>query len=511
VTDVRAGELRSTGESGTRSRRIAVWGSAALVVAVLAFTLVVTPYHGDHAVYALIGRDVLDGRVLYRDIWDIKQPGLFLWYGLVTGLLGFTQVATRLADVLAVAVSALLVGRFLAPRVGAAELRRWAPLIAAAVLFLAAGPRDHGQLELLCLVPALGAVLLVAGRPGVPASTWRIVAAGLCLGLIGVVKLVLAAVPAAAVVVYLLYSRPRGRGMSAVLVAGAAAAVPVAVMVAWLVGIGAWADALRTWLVDPLELAATPGAKSLEGLAYGATRYLVLMAPVVVLAASQAASAWRRRDALDIALVTWVLADIAVIGVQFWWTYQWYFLCGPLLVLGLRRLDGMLGSLARAPRRKQGAVAVAGVLLSVPMLAHGALPVAGLALDGGGLTSASRAAFGERVAAHGTIRGELAAAGVRPGDRLYVIGDPLYNYLADLPLPLPTNGWGFEFFTPRHWADVADEGRADPPTWVFVERSAAPIVEHRAPGLRALLAESYEIVRESERGVWYRVTIASPP
>jgi hypothetical protein len=288
-----------------------------------------------------------------------------------------------------------------------------------------------------------------------------------------------------------------------------AAAVPVVVMVLWLVAAGVWADAWRTWTVDPFELAATPDARSVGGLARGAARYLVLMAPVALLAAWQVVGVWRRPDPLDVAMVVWIGVNLLVITVQFWWTYQWYFLTAPLLVLALRRIDGIASGVAPSRRRaRTGAVVLAA--LSVPMVVHGLVPVAQVVAAGGGLTGASRAEIAQRIAHHGTVRAELAAVPVRPDDRLYVLGDPLYNYLADLPLPLRTNGWGYEFFTPRHWASVAAEVEAGRPTLVLLDPVAEPVVRERAPALRAVLNRRYVELRRSDHGVWYRLTTSTP-
>jgi hypothetical protein len=507
MTDVQEPVLERSAPRSSRIGVVPVLTTVALVA--LAGTALLFPYRGDHAVYALIVRDGLNGRLLYSEIWDIKQPGLLLWYGLVTKVLGFTQFATRLLDVLAVVALGLLVRALLARRLAHPRVLAWTPAAVVAVVLLSAGPLELGQIEMLCAVPAVAAFVLVARSPRTPPTVLRLVAAGLCLGVIGVFKLVLAVVPALAVVGYLLLTAGPGRRLRSLVTVTAAAVVPVVAMVLWLIVAGVWADAWRTWTVDPIELAATPGAKSVTSLVRGAGRYLLLMAPVALLAGWQAAGAWRRRDPLDLAMLTWLGMNLVVIVVQFWWTYQWYFLSAPLIVLALRRIDALAAGAAPSRARVCVGGAVLAVL-AVPMLGHGLVPVAQAVADGGGLTHATRAAIDQRIAQHGTIRAELAAAAVRPDDRLYVLGDPLYNYLADLPLPLRTNGWGYEFFTPRHWAGVAAEVEAVRPTLVLVDPVAEPMVDERAPGLRAVLDRRYVESRRSDQGVWYRLKSIQP-
>lgn len=474
-------------------------------LAVLAYVALLFPYHGDQALYALIGRDVLAGRTLYGEISDIKQPGVFLWYGAVTRLFGFSQLATRALDVLAVVSLGLLIRSLLRARLATPWVRRWTAVLVIAVLLMSVSPLALGQVEMLCLVPAVAAFVLVGGAPKAAVPIWRTVGAGLYLGVIVVFKLVLAAVPAGALVVYLLLAgqaRTRLR-IRSVLVAALAATVPAAVTVAWLASAGALDDALRVWFVDPFTLVSAPGLRSRYELAGGALSYAAMLAPAIVLGGWQAGAAVRRRDALDLAMILWLALDIVVIVMGFWGSYHWFFLTPPLLVLAIRRLDALAPRLVAHGRRKVIALALL-VLLCVPVAAHGLRSVVQTARQGGGFTPASRAAIAEHVARQATIQTELRAVGVTRGDSLYVFGDPLYNYLADLPIPVRTQGWGFEGVS-RYWDDVAAEVRTARPTWILVDTHRGPIMAARGAALAGVLAGQYTVVRVSAEGTWYQL------
>ena len=47
------------------------------------------PYERDECVYAVVGREILRGRGLYTDVWDIKPPGIFLTYAAAIALFGY--------------------------------------------------------------------------------------------------------------------------------------------------------------------------------------------------------------------------------------------------------------------------------------------------------------------------------------------------------------------------------------------------------------------------------------
>jgi len=482
-----------TGRHRRRAQRTGRWelGVAAVVLAGLSWMVMTWPFRGDQAVFSLIGRQVVAGQTLYVDLWDVKQPGIFLWYG----LFGFGELGMRTLDVAMAFAFGALVWVLLRRRTESARLRRLLPLLATGVLLLAAGPGDFGQLEMLCLVPAVGAFALVAADPERGPGFRRIVLAGLCVGLVGVFKLLLAGVVGIALLVYLGFALRRHR-IAAGVVLTAAAFVPVLAVLGWLALQGALRETLHVWIVEAARMGAAPGSRSVSRIVEGLGRYVAWMFPVVALAAWQAATAWRRRDALDLAMIAFVVADVVAIATQFAWWYQWYFASAPLVVLALRALAGITW-------RPRTAVLVG--VLCLPMLAHAGSWVLPTVLDGGGVTTASRDRIDERVADYTTIRTEIAAADLRPQDSLYVLGDPLYNRLSGTPLSVRFDGWTYDLMSDDQWDEVAAEVADARPDVVMVSADAAEWVADRGRAVGAELSRDYLPYRTSEQGTWYRL------
>ena len=72
--------------SASRSR---VWLIGALaVVVVRALPALSYPIARDQATYCVIGRGLLDGQQLYRDLWDNKPPGIFYIFALIVKIFG---------------------------------------------------------------------------------------------------------------------------------------------------------------------------------------------------------------------------------------------------------------------------------------------------------------------------------------------------------------------------------------------------------------------------------------
>ena len=77
---------------------------------VLVFTLLRFPslfepdWYGDEAIYQVIGKAMLHGRLLYKGIWDNKPPLLYIYYALVDGDLFLIKLLSLLFGVGAIVV-----------------------------------------------------------------------------------------------------------------------------------------------------------------------------------------------------------------------------------------------------------------------------------------------------------------------------------------------------------------------------------------------------------------------
>lgn len=78
---------------------LATWLSLLVIVGSAALVLTFD-YGRDQAIYALVAREMLDGKMPYRDAFDFKPPGVFIVYALTRALFGGGQGAIRIVEVL---------------------------------------------------------------------------------------------------------------------------------------------------------------------------------------------------------------------------------------------------------------------------------------------------------------------------------------------------------------------------------------------------------------------------
>ncbi len=58
------------------------------------------PIGEDHATFCMIGQGILEGKLPYRDLWDIKPPGIYYVYALIVKIFGPVMWCLGVVDIL---------------------------------------------------------------------------------------------------------------------------------------------------------------------------------------------------------------------------------------------------------------------------------------------------------------------------------------------------------------------------------------------------------------------------
>lgn len=131
-------------------------GSADLVCLALTFAIgllhVPFPFMGDQAVYAVGADSWNHGGVLYRDFWDIKQPGIVVFMAIGERLFGYSEHGIHAWELLYMFALAVVIRRTAGTRFRspAAALL---PLTTVGLYYAAAGYWHLTQVEVLLAFP----------------------------------------------------------------------------------------------------------------------------------------------------------------------------------------------------------------------------------------------------------------------------------------------------------------------------------------------------------------------
>jgi 4-amino-4-deoxy-L-arabinose transferase-like glycosyltransferase len=105
------------GEAAPGEARTSLFSRALLVIAILfvvvrALPILSYPIGRDQGTYLTIGQGLLEGKQLYRDLWDNKPPGIFIVYAGIAKLFGRVLWSAAAVDILLLLVISYLLFRF---------------------------------------------------------------------------------------------------------------------------------------------------------------------------------------------------------------------------------------------------------------------------------------------------------------------------------------------------------------------------------------------------------------
>jgi hypothetical protein len=542
------------------------WNALALSLVALAGSFCLArPFWGDQSVFAVYARQLTQGAVLYRDLYDIKQPGIFLFYAAGGWLFGFTEIGIHLFELIywltfsafaLVALRPYFRARWAAPLV---------PVFTVVTYYLYAGLLDLTQIEILVAFPLLVAWWLIdRAEPRARQGVRRYAAAGLAAAVVVLLKYLYLLIILAFLGYAVLRARRRGipfsdivRGLGAFLVA---LVVPMLIVIGYFAVQGQLG---RIWWayfeMAPAAHLTTP--RPLEYLIVGARRFLIGHAPFLILAALGCVHALRKRAERELDLVVGMIlwgavGAFAFIALQGWPEYKWTLFTVPLgilAVIGLEALAGMadlrpvafaagapfgiLSFVAGAPvpqaqTRLLWSVVVgvaAGIgaeLLVTPRLRRGMLYVlsAALAVAIGlaaidpvskiralvehdfALTADARAEFqrlwNESYRAADEDLEVLRSSDPLPGP-VHVFGDQVLLLKANRPQAVPIAGWAPEFLDSRGWRELDADLHSTLPPYIVVDSTLEAIIRSHRPGIMELIESRYKVAFVGASGTWY--------
>lgn len=490
------------------------------VIALLGVIVAVQPFTGDQALFASGARQLAHGDVLYRDVWDVKQPGIYAFYVLGGAIAGYGEVALHLVEL------ATLLGfvTYLALALRTRYRRSW---IAAAVPVLTAGtyyatiePVQLGQVESLIGIPLTIALVSASRAPEsreLGSRRIQLLIAGVAGGTALMFKLIFAPIVGA---IWLTAAIPIAReqrlgrvrrGLAASGWIALGAALPLGLVFGYLMAHGQLENAGWTFFDVPrtaTAIAGRPLPRLIDGGITTGARWAVPLA----LAIFGVAVRWRRGwDRFDTGLATWVALGVPVFLVQHWWIYQYAMFLVPIGCFAAYGLDELADVVPRMRRARRNALVAVAVLAALPMGARITRNAHDLTAHDFAVTAADRAALhAEREPNYRKARrwsDHLRRVGDTPNG-IYVVGNPLNVYLADRPQTVAINGWSPEQYSSEVWRRLRAQLAAARPTEIVVDRFSVAIMRNRSPATLRLIHRLYVRVGASGADTWYRLRSA---
>lgn len=471
------------------------------------------PFLIDQSIFVYGGQTIASGDVLYRDYWDIKQPGIFFFYALAGRLFGFTEPGIHLLELLWQLAGALVLTWIARQSVVNSATAAFAPLATVGAYYAFASSWHMTQVEALVgppLAAALAAIFMMSQKPGSASGSLLL---GASTAIVGALKLIYLSIPAGLALI-LTVGLLRQGALSRLLSLRMIVFALLGLALVWLpiIGYFAYHGALPelVWTTfgypaEALQEVPVPAGERLRssfGWVFGA---FLPFSPLILL--GLATLRQPRQPVLAYGVVVYLLLGTALIVVQrtSWWEYHQTLLFAPLGLLATLGLDCLISALTRA-RWRPRLIAMAAIIFSaLPLLALLTRSYNTVTDLSSALRIDSEARLSIRLDRKYQEMWEKTAFigrnGSRPGS-VYVFGDQRYLLLANRPQAIPAHGHAWVHLPERLWQRLPSELMAAEPAYVFLSDSNKKLLRERSPELLRYLQSRYRPVRRAPTGRW---------
>jgi hypothetical protein len=493
------------------------------IVSVVGLLHLPYPFGGDQAVFTLGASKISQGGLLYRDFWDVKQPGIFGFYLLAGRLFGFNEVGVHALElVYMIAFSVVLI---LCCRTYFRE--RWlvslVPLFTVGVYYGLASFNHLTQLESLIGFPIFLS-LYWASETGKHRGR-SLFLSGLMGGVVLQFKFVLAPILFCFWLTAFLSSARRkkttfaGELLHGILPILMGALIPALVVLLWFARMNDLGPLLYTTFKYPLLVARElPKLDRTGALLTGFQWFLGNFAPLVALGFVGGWLAFvRSADLMTINLGLWVVVGFGLILLQrySWWEYHYFLLLVPLSILTVKAIEIVWDALrarravSRSPR-EQLAFAIFLTMLFSPVLDSWTMLGLRLARHKFALAPAERLRFQRSLnpayESATTSVAFLSQQSSLPGD-IFVFGSPVYYRMAGRNQAVAIVGSMPDLLLPEQWTELKEQLAKALPPYIYVADDQVEFQKTRAPGMVQFINNNYRFLHTDCAGTWYILAV----
>jgi hypothetical protein len=370
-----------------------LWITSISTIILLAAANLILPLDRDQSFFLYAAQHIKSGSILYKDIWDAKQPGIFLFYLAAGELFGYSEWGVHLLECFWMAAQCVVVAWW-APKIGVSS---WfsclAPLFTVGAYYAAAWTWHLTQVEALVGLP-----LLLAGGLALSTDAYskrRLLAAGAAGGIVLIFKAMLCPVLVAMWAVACIFrvkkeaTSPLRTALVFIALIGTGCAVPVIAVAVWASHSGFLPEMVFATFVFPLKFAASeshyhfyPTFRIAKTFFQALGWFLIRFGPLLFLASIGAKDLIKRNNEYAIALVAWLVSASVVFIAQTWWGYQLLLLLPPLGLLAVVGVEWLFLFPGKRRFLRFAAMGITAIAFAVPAYAkfeslalHGVIPM----------------------------------------------------------------------------------------------------------------------------------------
>ncbi len=508
-----------------------------MIVGLVAVLSLRDGFSGDQALFLIYSKAIGNGAVLYRDVWDIKQPAIIVFYLIAGKLFGFTEIGIHSFELIYWLGFGLFLAIGLRSYFSNPLFAALTPLFTIGIYYTVSGSIQLTQVEGLVGVPLFLSLWFCQKFLERPDKKNLLFLSGLFGGIVLTFKLMFIAILCAVWIClfaycYFLFSKTNTKQtlISAGLICFGLM-IPVASVAFYFAANDALGDLWYTTFVYPYNAVRTiTGMENRTGvLKNGLEWFFKSYFPVISLTLiylpfklKSLVNNWRRKgkfvlrreNFLFTGLFVWAFAGFVVILIQrlSWWDYHYSLLMIPLGILAVKCVERFFEeiNIGVKHRRKTPAyllLTLMLVLLFVPTwrrLVHKMMQSS--RIETVKIGNREFGVTGDAAEDYKSISADTAfLAKENQPVSMFVISNPLYYYLSGSTPIFASNGAMSDMFTASEWKRLDREMSEELPKYIFIETRFIKPISEANPSFTNTLDQNYFVHSTGGRGSFYKL------
>lgn len=502
-----------------------------IIVGILGVLSLRDGFSGDQALFLIYSKAIDNSAILYKDVWDIKQPAIFVFYLLAGKLFGFDEIGIHLLEIIYwLAFSVILIfglRRYFTNPLFAALT----PLFTIGIYYSVSGSLHLTQTESLVGFPLFVCLWFCQKFLENPDKKSFLFLSGLFGGIVLSFKLLFISIIAGFWLVLFLYFKKdtkRVLVLSGLIFSGLI--IPIAFVTFYFALNNALDELWYVTFVYPSNAVMSVTKMNnrtqqlKDGLIWFFKSYFPVISLTFILLFLNLRSLFKDRRTKRIfvldrsyflfsGLSVWTIFGFGVILIQrlSWWEYHYSLLMIPLGILAVKCLERLFEAvktnLKLRGRTSLAVLAIMTMILFIPTARRLAdrikqfnkvesVKIGGKELR---ITGASAEDYKSISADTEFLRTE------NPKAQIFVFSNPLYYYLSDSPPLFSSNGAMIDMFTDYEWKKLNREMSEKPPEYIFIESRLFQMIGEEDPTFINTLNKKYSIYVAGERGSFYKL------
>lgn len=508
-----------------------------LLVVIIALPNLFAAFSGDQALFTIYAEQISKGSVLYRDVWDVKQPGIFTFYLIAGKLFGFTEIGIHFLELLYFLLFSIVLIITLKDYFHNELFALLTPILAIGTYYATSEDLHITQVEGLAGFPIYLTMWTAIKSLQTNGRRWLFLT-GLCGGIVIFFKQIFLLIIITSWLSVLITSFIRNRNayslIQKVLPIAFGALLPVLAVLIYF----AWHNELEiltyTTFVYPNKAIATlASGNRTDVLKTGLIWFVRKYAPLIIFTfigmlvfltrsketnqslIGRAVANLRGIDLLTINLALWLVVGFAVVLAQrlSWWEYHFVLFFVPLGILTAKSLEIIWERFFEKPvffSQPLGKIVFVFLLfvLMSPTIYRTARntgnkfnSIAVFIKEGRFTPSGPSVADYQRVSNNTAF---LMEQNSRQG-KIFALGNPLYYYLSKRPPGMASNGWMPEFFLNTEWQRLEKELVEKKPVYLFIDDFCFDVIMKQSPETLLLINQHYRLRSKNGNDYCYEI------